>query len=63
MAFFESLETHLPKAFALLAFVPYFVLKASGFSARSALHFLAAFSHASSASADSSAFFDLPETH
>ena len=47
VAFFESFETHFPNAFALFAFVPYLVLKASRFSARSALHVLAAFSRAS----------------
>ena len=68
VAFFASFETHLPKAFALFAFVPYLVLKGSTPRvARSALHFLAAFSRASCCSASSSssspAFFAVPETH
>ena len=57
----------MPKAFALLAFVPYLALKAAMVASvvpRSALHFLAAFSSAcSEASSSASAFFALPETH
>src|SRR6185436_9938822 len=51
---FESFETHLPNALALLAFVPYLSLNASKpISARSALHFFAAFFSASVASSSS----------
>ncbi len=66
---FESFETHLPKAFALLPFVPYVALNAVSPSCdRSALHFFAAFcsallSLASLSFSSSASVFAFEETH